>query len=302
MSTMDKSPPALHPEESTAKNHRGWHLSGILLCIVIGAMAGAMLFLFFHAARSAQPVPTEAVLGVPDKPVRVASYNILHNRRGRDAVVKQIQSIKPDFVLLQELDGDDLRDMSKQLGMDYQFYYPSENLDGEHATWGNAVIAKHPLYDARAIPNPGGGSFGVWAWTVIDNKKFMIACVHLSATWNANPKHIAESSNNRYKEITNLKKAWEARNKPPIIVGGDFNQLPIGNNYTAMTADFTDALKQLKQDDATFVDGVLRTRIDYLLISPEWSATDGAVVISDASDHRPIWIEAKAKAGSTTAP
>src|SRR5690348_9751235 len=110
MSSMDQSPPALHPDdEATHKRYRGWHLSGILLCIVIGAMAGAILFLFFHAPRSAQPVPTEAVLGVPEKPVRVASYNILHNRRGRDAVVKQIQSTKPDFVLLQELDGDDLR-------------------------------------------------------------------------------------------------------------------------------------------------------------------------------------------------
>ncbi len=265
-------------------------------------MAGAVLFLFFHVPRSATPVPAEATLGVPDKPIRITSYNILHNRRGRDAVIHQIRLTKPDFVLLEELDGDDLREMSKQLGMDYQFYYPSENLDGEHATWGNAILARHPLYDARSIPNPGGGSFGVWAWSVIDNKKFMIACVHLSATWNANPKHIAESSNNRYKEITNLKKAWKALNKPPIIVGGDFNQLPIGNNYTEMTTGFTDALKELKQDDATFIDGVLRTRIDYFLTSPQWTATDGAVVITDASDHRPIWIEAKAAPSPTTTP
>jgi endonuclease/exonuclease/phosphatase (EEP) superfamily protein YafD len=62
-----------------------------------------------------------------------------------------------------------------------------------------------------------------------------------------------------------------------------------------MTADWTDALKNLNRADNTFVDGVLRTRIDYLLTSPEWNVTDGGVVISDASDHRPIWIEAKAK-------
>jgi endonuclease/exonuclease/phosphatase family metal-dependent hydrolase len=302
MSHLDQSPPVLHPgDKSTARRYR-WHLSGILLCIVIGAMAGAMLFLFFHAPRSAQPVPTQAVIGVPDKPIRIASYNILHNRRGRDAVILQIQSTKPDFVFLQELDADDLREMSKALGMEHQFYYPSENLDGATASWGNAILSKHPLYDARSIPNPGGGSFGVWAWSVIDNKKFMVGCVHLSATWNANPKHIAESSNNRYKEITNLRRAWEALNKPPIVFGGDFNQLPIGNNYSEMTADWIDGLKSLNRDDNTFVDGVLRTRIDYLLASNEWEVTDGGVVLSDASDHRPIWIEAKAKQSPTTAP
>jgi endonuclease/exonuclease/phosphatase family metal-dependent hydrolase len=296
MSHIDQSPPALHPDdEATAKRYRAWHLSGILLCVVIGAIAGAALFLLFHAPRSAQPVPAQAIIGVPEKPIRIASYNILHNRRGRDAVILQIQSTRPDFVLLQELDADDLREMSKQLVMPSQFYYPSENLDGEHSSWGNAILSKQPLYDARAIPNPGGGSFGVWAWSVIDNKKFMIGCVHLSATWNANPKHIAESSNNRYKEITNLRRAWEALNKPPIVLGGDFNQLPLGNNYGEMTADWTDALKNLNRADNTFVDGVLRTRIDYLLTSPEWNVTDGGVVISDASDHRPIWIEAKAK-------
>ena len=45
--------------------------------------------------------------------------------------------------------------------------------------WGNAVLSRYPLYDARSIPNPGGGSFGVWAWSIIDGKKFMIGCVHL---------------------------------------------------------------------------------------------------------------------------
>ena len=82
--------------------------------------------------------------------------------------------------------------------------------------------------------------------------------------------------------------------KPPIVLGGDFNQLPLGNNYAEMTADFTDALKAIHQDDSTFIDGFLHTRIDYLLLSREWEPVKGAVVLSDASDHRPIWVEIQA--------
>src|SRR5438067_811029 len=82
---------------------------------------------------------------------------------------------------------------------------------------------------------PGGGSFGVWAVAVVDGKKFLVADVHLSATWNMNPVHVQQSGENRARELTALFNAWRARGSPPMIVGGDFNQIPMGNNYAQMT-------------------------------------------------------------------
>jgi endonuclease/exonuclease/phosphatase family metal-dependent hydrolase len=58
-----------------------------------------------------------------------------------------------------------------------------------------------------------------------------------------------------------------------------------------MTRHWTDALKSLGRDDNTFSAGLLKTRIDYFLVSKEWAVRDGAVVDSDASDHKPIWVE-----------
>ena len=98
----------------------------------------------------------------------------------------------------------------------------------------------------------------------------------------------------RSREISNLRDAWRARGSPPIIIGGDFNQLPVGNNYAAMQQDWTDALASLGKTDATFKDKLLRTRIDYFLLSKGWSAHDGGVVQSEASDHRPVWMEVSA--------
>ena len=51
------------------------------------------------------------------------------------------------------------------------------------------------------------------------------------------------------------------------------------------------SLKSLGRDDHTFSAGLLKTRIDYFLVSKEWAVLDGAVVDSDASDHKPIWVE-----------
>jgi endonuclease/exonuclease/phosphatase family metal-dependent hydrolase len=57
-----------------------------------------------------------------------------------------------------------------------------------------------------------------------------------------------------------------------------------------MTKHWTDALARLGKDDTTFAAGLLKTRIDYFLVSKEWTVKDGAAVPSDASDHKPIWI------------
>jgi endonuclease/exonuclease/phosphatase family metal-dependent hydrolase len=253
-------------------------------------LCGTFLGLLLANRNYHRPPPPSAVWGPPERPMKFVSYNILHNERGMARVIDEIGRLEPDFVLLQEVERNDLSTMSSMLGKFPAIYHASENLAGGHASWGNALLSRHPLYDAGSIPNPGGGSFGVWATAVVDGRKFVVANVHLSATWNANPSHLIESSDNRWKELSNLVKAWQDVGAPPIVVGGDFNQLAIHNNYALMTGHWTDALSVLGKDQATFGSGLLKTRIDYFLTSPEWRLVSGDVVQSDASDHKPIWL------------
>jgi endonuclease/exonuclease/phosphatase family metal-dependent hydrolase len=267
----------------------------LLVLVILAGAAVLSAYLRPHAPPAYVYAPPTAQLGVPDRPVRFVSYNILHNQRGKDAILAEIQRLEPDFVLLQEVESRDVDEMARRLGMrsayEGRVYYPSENLAGRRASWGNAILSKHPLYEAESIPNPGGGSFGVWAAAVVDGKKFYVASVHLSATWKVSVSHANEQANRRHGELRNLVNAWGADRKPPIVVGGDFNQLPMGNNYYEMTRHWTDALGALGKTDNTFKSGLLvRTRIDYLLSSREWQPQEGGVVNTDASDHRPIWV------------
>jgi endonuclease/exonuclease/phosphatase family metal-dependent hydrolase len=153
------------------------------------------------------------------------------------------------------------------------------------------LLSRHPLYDVKAIRTPDRGVFGIWAVTVIDGKRFAVAAVHLSATMKVDPKHAIETERVRFGQIGCLMDFWRAQGSPPLIVAGDFNQLPFGPNYARMTADFTDGLASVGATDNTFASGLLRTRIDYVLHTPGWRATAGRVIDSDASDHRPVWLD-----------
>jgi endonuclease/exonuclease/phosphatase family metal-dependent hydrolase len=251
--------------------------------------------MFLFKRSKAASAPADIPWGVPDRSVRFVSYNILHNQRGLQRVVDEIKKLDPDFVLLQEVESADVLIMAEALGMrswhQRRAYQKSSNLAGSSAKWGNVIFAKHPLYECESIPNPGGGSFGVWAVTVVDGRKFVLANIHLNATWNANPIHIKKSGEARWKELNNLHDAWKQRGSPPIVIGGDFNQIPLGNNYELMTRDWADGLLNLGKDANTFAQGLIRTRIDYFLLSAQWKAIAGDVVNGDASDHRLIWVQ-----------
>jgi endonuclease/exonuclease/phosphatase family metal-dependent hydrolase len=271
----------------------------IIAMFVLGGLVLTGLFLAPHS--KSPPAPTEIPWAVPDRPLRFVSYNILHNERGVEQIITEIKKLDPDFVCLQEIESKDVAPMVEALSMQ-RFYHDrsyqrSENLAGRHASWGNCILSKFPLYEMGPIPNPGGGIFGVWAVAVVDGKKFLIANVHLSATWNANPSHLKKSGENRWNELTSLFNAWHDRGSPPILITGDFNQIPLGNNYELMTRQWTDGLKTLGETGATF-DGslLLQTRIDYFLVSHHFSPAKGGVVRTKASDHRPIWIETRTNA------
>jgi len=278
---------------------------GVWLVLAMFALGGAVLGGLFLAPRAAAPpAPTDVPWGVPTRTLRFASYNILHAQRGLDRIAAEVVKLQPDFVFLQEVESADAAQLAKALGMQAN-YYPhvyqtSENLAGPRASWGNLILSRHPIYAAASIPNPGGGSFGVWADAVVDGKRFIVADVHLSATWKANPVHVKQSGEYRYKELSNLVNAWHDRGSPPIIVGGDFNQIPMGNNYELMIREWTDALPALGHSDVTFGEGLLRTRIDYFLLSKDWRAQAGGIGSTGPSDHRPIWIDVAGIAPATT--
>jgi endonuclease/exonuclease/phosphatase family metal-dependent hydrolase len=246
------------------------------------------------------------VVGVPDRTVRVAAYNVYHNYRGVGRTVGELKKLDPapDFIFLSEVEPHQVKPMAEALGMPHA-YYPDlgRGPDGKHEFPDAVILSKHPLYDGRPLRGKQGPVFGLWATTVVDGKNFALVVVHLWPTFGVDPRHVAFTAQMRNEQLHVILDTWRQEGSPPIVVGGDFNQPALGGNYATMTAHWTDALAALGRGGPTFKYGLLETRIDYLLVSPEWKPIVGDVIQGRASDHRPVWVDlGPAPAGATTRP
>jgi endonuclease/exonuclease/phosphatase (EEP) superfamily protein YafD len=248
----------------------------------------------FCAPRPHPPIAPQVATGVPDRPLRFLAYNLYHNYRGTSGTVAAIQSLQPaaDFVMMEELEAEHIGPMSSALGLPYVYHprmYPQKP---PIQNWpGIALLSRHPLYAARPLRTADGATFGVWAYAVVDGKKFAVAGVHLRATTGASPSHVMEMNRIRKDQLQVLNDTWRKEGTPPLVVGGDFNQPAMGDNYALMTRDFTDVLLSLGKDYVTHRWAILETRIDYLLCTSDWKPTEGGVIEGEASDHRPVWAE-----------
>jgi endonuclease/exonuclease/phosphatase family metal-dependent hydrolase len=268
----------------------------VLVIAIIFLVAGAAyvgLKLTPHPVSP--PAPPGLSFGVPDRPLRFVCFDVAHAQRGFDAVAAELKKLDGDFVLLQEVEEDHVALLASDLGLTGTYhpanYQRSSNIAGRKASWGNVVLSKHPLYDAGPIPNPGGGIFGVWAVAVVDGCKFNVASVNLSAATDAEPTHARDAAEARHRELSNLGAAWERAGKPPMVVGGNFHEAAEGPIYSVMNNIGMDALAALGRTDDTYQSGLVNSRIDYILASPDWRLLDGGVVRdSAASEHHPIWI------------
>jgi endonuclease/exonuclease/phosphatase family metal-dependent hydrolase len=187
--------------------------------------------------------------------------------------------------------------------MPYRYFPLLGYVDGDPAWPDVAILSRHRLYDGRPLHTPDGHTFGLWAFTIVDDRRFAIAGVHLHPTSAADPRHVVETADARHRQLETIDHVWRDSGCPPLVIAGDFNQPAIGDNYALMTQHFNDTLHVLGQAGTTFGRKLLQLRIDYLLATPHWEPLRGGVIPGRASDHRPVWVDLKpAPAGASTRP
>src|SRR5258706_2453528 len=183
-----------------------------------------VFFTLLYANRNYhRPPPPSAVWSAPDKAIRIVSCNVRHNQAGIDKVLDDLRKLAPDIVLLQEIEKTELSQMTEALGTLPAIYHASENIGGRRASWGNAILSKHPLYDGATVPSGAGGSIGVLAPADVGDAKFKIVSLNLGPSGN---------------ELPQLAQVWQEGGAPPIIVGGVFNQGPTAHPWTAAGTTF----------------------------------------------------------------
>ena len=246
------------------------------------------LLSFFAALPAAEPTV-----------IRVVSYNIhlcgvgMDGERDLARQAEVLRPLKPDIVLLQEVDRrslrsgmvDGARELGEALGLRHHF---AKAIPLKLGDYGNAILTRYEVAgEPRIVDLPGGAEHRVALLlplrvpTASGVREVLVGCVHLDF------RSDDEMAPNGEKLATLL--ASETR---PVIFGGDINFWPGSRTVRALEAQLTRPPKTGAA--ATFPADRPRSEIDHLFIRPAAAfAVRESRVIPEAmaSDHRPVLLE-----------
>jgi endonuclease/exonuclease/phosphatase family metal-dependent hydrolase len=238
--------------------------------------------------------PSQAPSSAPaSRPLKVLTFNI-HHAEGTDGkvdvarIARIIQDTHADIVGLQEVDRgvertarrDLLKEIADLTGLEFAF---GKNMDHQGGDYGNALLTSRPIVSVgnRLLPNVGGGeSRGVLQVVVdVDGRQILVLTTHLDHRA-ADPQRVASAD-----AIVEMSQGFGSG---PVIVIGDFNDVPGSPTWTRLMTVFTDTWAAVGRGDGfTIPVEAPSKRIDWILVRG-LEPVSAEVLNSNASDHLPV--------------
>ncbi|WP_319589413.1 endonuclease/exonuclease/phosphatase family protein [uncultured Draconibacterium sp.] len=205
-----------------------------------------------------------------------------------DAIADVIKAHDPDYVALQEVDLNTVRngkiDMAKVLGektnMNYCFGRAIYYQEGEY---GNAILSKNNIdsEDNFVLPsiNEERAALRISS-KLAGSQSFSFVSTHLD---------YGEDNNSNTARINAAKRINDefAINEIPAIIAGDFNDTPASECIAVLKEkwNFADT-----NNNPTFPSTNPVKKIDYIAFYPasRWTVVDVKVINTSASDHNPL--------------
>jgi endonuclease/exonuclease/phosphatase family metal-dependent hydrolase len=229
--------------------------------------------------------------------LRIMTFNI-HHGEGLDGkldlerVAKVIVDSGADIVGLQEVDRgvertksrDILKELADLTGLGYAF---GKNIDLQGGDYGNAVLTRFPIVSEgnRLLELIGGGEQRGVLQTVLEvhGRRVLVLTTHFD--------HRRDSAQ-RPRSAEEMREMAAQWGDGPIVMLGDFNDVPGSQAYVTLTSVARDAWAAVGAGDGyTIPVDVPTRRIDWILLRGI-DPTDAQVVRTDASDHLPVVITA----------
>lgn len=242
--------------------------------------------------------------------LKVVTWNI---ERGAefDRILTTLQGIDADIILLQEVDmfcrrsgwRDVARDLADALGMNWQcageFQEIGESRRGVPALIGQAVLSKYPIEDSTVIPFAAQARFR-WRLNPVQPRRGGRIALRVRTAgvlvYNA---HIESGGDDklRRKQLDEIlaDHAHNVRDDTPVIVAGDFNNVPAirSSMFGRLTAAaFANALTGEQAGSRTSIRH--RHPIDWIFVK-NLQARSGQVAeveqvdpVDQISDHYPV--------------
>lgn len=252
-----------------------------------------LTLLFFDIqSKPAARIPSESL---SPKTLRVMTYNIhvgigMDKKLDLNRIAEVINAQRPDLVGLQEVDRgvqrtqriDEIVELAKLTRMDYAFAF---NLAYQGGQYGVAILSRLPITatEHRIFKNLREAERRGFlrAEVTFHGRKLNFVTTHLDYQFDDG-------------RLFETKQLLEALGEPkdPLIIVGDFNDIPVGQSHKLMRESFEDAWTDTQSLDNGFsypADKPAK-RIDYIFFRRQ----DGVrtkrvwVVNTLASDHIPV--------------
>ena len=231
---------------------------------------------------------------VDDGVLKIVSWNIKY-ARDIDGAIETFDSSpelqQADVVLLQEMDNEGTDALARSLKMNY-VYYPASVHPKTGRDFGEAILSPWPLSDDAKIflphesPRNGQIRIAVRAWVQTPGQPLLAYSVHTEMTlmppWQ------------RIDQIRVLQ-ASVPDDAHQVVIGGDFNTLTPIERYYLVRMMNKEGFEWLTKDGgATVEEKGVGMVLDYIF-ARGLEAINSGVVDSEASDHLPLWVQAKPK-------
>jgi endonuclease/exonuclease/phosphatase family metal-dependent hydrolase len=261
-------------------------------------------------------------------PLTVVTYNTCNwgsvdksdfKKENAESVIEYIASQKPDIVCMQESPfSDKVNDIIKEYlpEMNYRSFFKSTNDSNVTVTF----LSKYPIKREERIDIPSKGNGSGAIWVDINGKALMVVNCHLE-TQSLSVKERAKfsrlvhdvakgdaekdsvesgstyflgklsaSAKKRAPQAEKIADVIEKNSDTPIIVCGDFNDIPLSYTHYAISKNLTDCFqKKGRGFGFSYCRNAMRVRIDHIMcssdIEPLMCKVDSEM---KSSDHFPV--------------
>jgi len=247
--------------------------------------------------------------------INIATYNVamfgreINGFKAED-ILSVMKSHQVDILCIQEYmenSGD------KKNSANYLNYF-SNKATGRHDM---VIYSRYPIVDSLAIDFGSTNNSAMWADIDVNGQVFRVFNVHLETTGINRTLHqaakqemqgVAVERNSllraiygKYTQGMVLRAqqadlmAKEIKKSPhPVILCGDFNDVPYSYVYKTMKGDLVDGFKECgKGFMYTMREGLKRVRIDYIFHSEELEGVSYFKYDATYSDHLPVFMRIK---------
>ena len=189
-----------------------------------------------------------------------------------------------------------LPDLKQALGQKYPYSYLDFSVYNSRRQFGNVVFSRYPLIHKQTIRYPSRANISSQCDVVIQSDTIRLITNHLES--NRFEEDNFEELKQKYSIAHEARKAQakcvrEAidTSRYPLIVVGDFNDLPLSYTYWKIRGlDMRDAFLSTSwgRYGATLIKGIFAARIDYILCSRALRPLRCTVDHVPYSDHYPL--------------